>query len=308
MSIKTSEQRVSPAWLHETAGFAAQLGGLCARMGTRRSAKFLSRFACKPVSFFRWFRFLSRFERQHRLGCPHDDLLRKKTYKFFAHGLSGSRGFDLVADHFRLAAAALPRERLEAAWHGRPMEIGMVAGKRDAYALNMTLAVHSGTAHEGTFSIRLTRQSDRLDLVRLSFLLYALRGGGYTVAIGGIQGNRRQDAKRAVVDATRDMGGLRPKDAALLVMEGIALSAGADHVLAVSDTRHTINYRAASRRLRKHADMDEYWLDRGGQAGGEFGFLIPVKNGDMAPPSSRRDVYKGEFLEIGRKLFAAQAR
>ena len=305
LSIDTSKAPDTSGWLQEAAGVGAQLGSLCARMGARRSMVFLSRVACKPVSFFKWFRFLSRFSRRHRLGSPNDDLLRKKAYKFFARGLPGGRGFDLLADHFTLAAATLPRDRLEAAWHGRPMDIGTVAGKRDAYTLTMRLAVHSAANHEGAFTIKLTRRSDRLDLVKLSFILYKLPGG-YTAGIGGIQGNRRQDSKRAVIDATRDMGGLRPKDAALLVMEGIAQRGGADHFLGVSNARHTINFRASRNRVRKHADMDEYWLDRGGRSGGEFGFVIPVKNGQIAP-LTRRDIAKREFLELGRSLFTAQS-
>ncbi|UDL89190.1 VirK/YbjX family protein [Mesorhizobium sp. PAMC28654] len=305
MSTDTSKEPGFPGWPREAAGVAAQLGSLCARMGARRSMVFLSRVACKPVSFFKWFRFLSRFRRQHRLDRPNDDLLLKKVYKFFARGLPGGRGFDLLADHFNLAAATLPRDRLEAAWHGRPMDIGMVAGKRDAYTLTMRLAVHSAANHEGAFSIKLTRRRDRFDLVKLSFVLYKLPGG-YTAAIGGIQGSRQRNSKRAVVDATRDMGGLRPKDAALLVMEGIALRGGADHLLGVSNATHTINFRVSRNRVRKHADMDEYWLDRGGQAGGEFGFVIPVRNGQIVPSSNRRDIAKREFLEIGKNLFVAQ--
>ncbi len=306
LSIDTSKRPDRSGWLREAGGVAAQLGGLCARMGAKRSAVFLGRFACKPANFFKWFSFVSSFGRQYRLGGPIDELLRKKTYKFFALRVPDGRGFELVADHFTLAAATLPRERLEAAWLGRPMHIGVVAGKRDAYALSMHLAVMSAAAHEGVFTIRLTRQSDRLELVKLSFILYRLRGGGYTVAIGGIQGNRRQGAKRGVIDATRDMGGLRPKDAALLVMEGIALGGGADYLLGVSNARHTINYRVSKNRMRKHADMDEYWLDRGGEVGGEFGFIIPARNALTAPASTRRDLHKREFLDIGRSLFSPQ--
>lgn len=226
LSFETSER----AGLRETAGVFSQILGLCGRLGVRQSRIFLTRFACKPVSSFKWFRFLAGFRRRHGLGCPHDDLMRKKPYKFLALGLPGHRGFDLLVDHFNLAAAGLPREMLEAAWRGRAMDIGQVNGRRDAFALTMRLSVHSGTSHEGAFSIRLTRQSDRLDLVRLSFILYPLGAsplgaGRYTVAIGGLQGSKEPEAKRAVIDATRDLCGLRPKDAALLVMEGIAMAA-----------------------------------------------------------------------------------
>ncbi|MBN9217678.1 MAG: DUF535 family protein [Mesorhizobium sp.] len=290
--------------LRETAAVAGQVMSLCGRLGPRQSRIFLSRFACKPVSSFKWFRFVIDYRRRHGLSRPHDDLLRKKPYKFFALGLPDLRGFDLLAGHFELAAAGLPRGMLEAAWLGRPMDIGLVRGRRDAYALTMRLSVHSGTSHEGAFSIKLTRQSDRLDLVRLSFILYPLGADRYTVAIGGLQGSSKPAAKRAVIDATRDMCGLRPKDAALLIMEGIAIGGGAHYFLGVSDTRHTINFRASVKRARKRADMDEYWTDRGGQKGGEFGFVLPVRNRDIAEPLSRRDFYKVEFLEMGKRLFA----
>jgi uncharacterized protein VirK/YbjX len=327
--------------LRDTAAVVGQVMGLCGRLGLRQSRIFLSRFACKPVSYYKWFRFLIEYRRRHGLGRPHDDLLRKKPYKFLALGLSGHRGVDLLAGHFELAAAGMPRDRLEAAWRGRPMDLGLVSGRRDAYALTMRLSVHSGTSHEGAFSIKLTRQSDRLDLVKLSFILYPLDQDDmslnrhpdptpswsmnfsgkpvpafrdhapgcnrYTVAVGGLQGSREARAKRAVVDATRDMCGLRPKDAALLVMEGIAIGGGAHHLLGVSDARHTINFRASAKRARKRADMDQYWIDRGGLEGGEFGFAIPLRNREIAEPFSRRDFYKAEFLEIGKGLFARSA-
>ncbi|MGX7873842.1 DUF535 family protein [Mesorhizobium sp. ORM6] len=301
MIVETSER----AWLRETAGVFSQVLGLCGRLGVGQSRIFLTRFACKPMSFFKWFRFLAGFRRRHGLGCPSDDLLRKKPYKFLALGLPGDRGFDLLVDHFNLAAAGLPRHLLEAAWRGRAMDIGQVTGRRDAYALTMRLAVHSGTSHEGAFSIKLTRRSDRLDLVRLSFILYPLGNGRHTVAIGGLQGSREPQAKRAVIDATRDLCGLRPKDAALLVMEGIAIGGAAHHFLGVSDARHTINFRTPGKRAGKRADMDQYWIERGGQQGGEFGFAMPVRSRDMAGPLSRREVYKFEFLEIGKSLFAS---
>ena len=314
MSFETSER----AWLRETTGVLSQILGLCWRLGLRQSRIFLTRFACKPVSFFKWFHFLAGFRRRHGLGCPHDDLLRKKPYKFFALDLPGHRGLDLLVGHFNLAAAGLPRDLLEAAWRGRTMAIGQVTGRRDAYALTMRLSVHSGASHEGAFSIGLTRQSDRLDLVRLSFILYpqgagplgagALGNGRYTVAIGGLQGSREPAAKRAVIEATRDLCGLRPKDAALLVVEGIAISGGADHFLGVCDARHTINFRTLDKRAGKRADMDQYWIDRGGRQGGEFGFAMPVRNPDMAAPLSRREVYKFEFLNIGKSLFASPSR
>jgi uncharacterized protein VirK/YbjX len=99
------------------------------------------------------------------------------------------------------------------------------------------------------------------------------------------------------------MSGLRPKDAALLIIEGIAIGGGADHFLGVSDARHTINFRSPMKRRGKHADMNEYWLDRGGCEGGEFGYAMPIRNRDIREPLSRREFYKFEFLEIGRNLF-----
>jgi hypothetical protein len=46
--------------------------------------------------------------------------------------------------------------------------------------------------------------------------------------------------------------------------------------------------------------MDQYWIDRGGQEGGEFGFAMPVRSRTMAQPLSRRDIHKAEFLQIAR--------
>jgi uncharacterized protein VirK/YbjX len=305
LKIEPSKRNDFPNLSQEAFGTLRLLSGLCARMGIRRSMVFLSRFACKPVFFIKWFRFLSDFTLQHDLSRPDDELVRKKTYKFFASGLPRNRGFDLLVDHFNLAQAALSRELLVSLWSGQPVSIGTVAGKNEAYELSMCLCVYSGTNHEGAFSIKLIRQSDQLALVNLSFILYKLDNCRFTVAIGGLQGSSRKDAKRAFIDATRDMCGLRPKDAVILVMEGLAMSAGADHFLAVSDIKHAINFRIPKNRIMKYADLDNYWTERGGKAGGEFGFMLPVKNYHLQS-FGRRDTYKIEFLGIGKNLLAKQ--
>ncbi|MEZ2126913.1 MULTISPECIES: DUF535 family protein [unclassified Sinorhizobium] len=117
--------------------------------------------------------------------------------------------------------------------------------------------------------------------------------------IGGIQGPRGDKAKRALITATRDLGGLRPKDAVLLTLHGLVSDGGAPHLYAVSNERHVMNRRRRKRRRMMLADLDGYWRDRGGERAEPFGFRLSIANDPVIPEGNRREQSKGAFQNVG---------
>lgn len=277
-----------------------QVLGLGLRMRFRKAATFTLRLAAYPLLSLRWYEFLANFAGKHQLGQPHDDIIRKAIPNFFIHKASSAERLRLLQNHFSLAGHLMSADDLQTLWAGEELHCGAVAGKREQYDIALRLSDHSGARHEGCFTVSLNRRSDQMKLCMLSFIFVLLENGAMTVAIGGLQGAYGEDAKRAIIDATRDLYGVRPKDALLLITEGMAGAGGADHFMGVDNANHVINFRNNSRRIRMRADLDSYWTERGGEPAGRFGFLLPLRNAGLSEASAKRDLCKLSFLLTGR--------
>ena len=122
---------------------------------------------------------------------------------------------------------------------------------------------------EGELAICLAKRPANTELCRLS-LCFARVDGEPAVVVGGLQGPASA-YKREVIDATRDLYGLRPKDAAFLAARAFARALGFNVVHTICDANHVL------RRLQdtaKFSRYDDYWLERGGKRGGPFGFVF----------------------------------
>jgi len=269
------------------------------RVSLKRAVVFSMRFVRHPFLTARWITFLGEYGERYRLGLPHDDLVRKSIPTFFLHGASSSGRLDLLLNHFDVASEVLSRRSLMALWRGDALEMGTVSGRAENYRIQLQLADHCGARHEGAFAIRLRRQSDEYTLCTVGFVFVRCGDDTYSLAIGGMQGPKGEDAKRALITATRDLGGLRPKDAALLVLQGLVAEGHAACIHAVSNERHVINRRRLKRRKMMMADLDAYWCDRGGAAAEPFGFRLPVVDAKAAPEGNRREQSKRAFRDIG---------
>lgn len=273
--------------------------GLGARVSLKRSVVFCLRFACRPVSTFGWIKFLDDFSRQHSLGRPHDDLLRKSLDVFFIQGIPSPDRLKLMAGHFRIAANMLRHDDLAALWRGERLDLGSVSGRSENYNMQMLLADHCGSRHEGVFALKMARASDDYSLWTASFVFVRGADGTPSLAIGGMQGPKGTEAKRSVITATRSLGGLRPKDAMLLVLHGLVSAANPPHMMAVSNATHVINQRRRKRRRLMQADLDEYWTERGGMPAEPFGFQLPAPSAPQIDSPNRREQSKRAFWDVG---------
>jgi uncharacterized protein VirK/YbjX len=104
-----------------------------------------------------------------------------------------------------------------------------------------------------------------------------------------------------MVSMTRDLSGLRPKEAALMVLQGLAAE-GAHDYFAVAHSRHPIRYRRARRQKMMVSDIDAFWRERSGEPDEIFGFKVPfssLEGGD------KRSQMKSSFFSLGKRLAEA---
>ncbi|RZS79599.1 hypothetical protein EV217_3602 [Phyllobacterium myrsinacearum] len=281
---------------------ARQTFSLCTRITLKRSVVFCLRFACHPLLAIRWLSFLSIYANHLSLGRPHDDLLRKSVGTFLVHRASSRIRLHLLMDHFRIARQMFSLSDLRQLWKGGTVDMGVIHGRHERYRIALRLADHCGGRHEGVFAIQLARERDGFALWTASFIFAGSDEFSGSVIIGGMQGPKGETAKQSLITATRCLAGLRPKDAVLLVLQGMAAKSEASHLMAVSNARHAINQRRRKRRRMMLANLDAYWIDRGGQPCEPFGFSLPATAVFPAEETSKREKCKRTFWEAGRRL------
>ncbi|MCZ7447445.1 DUF535 family protein [Agrobacterium rhizogenes] len=241
------------------------------------------RFAAHPFLTLRWWRFLCRFSAAEQLPPPHDDLLQKPFSKFLVAKLSYANRLELLRENFRLASHCFAKDVLAAVWAGGTVETGVVHGRSDEYRCSLGLADRCGGRHEGALAIRLSRCNDEAILWTAKFL-FVTKGGRRTIVVGGMQGPRA--AKQEMVTVTRDLFGLRPKEAVLMAMQAF-LDSGAGRYLAVSQARHPINCRRSRRQKMLFSDIDSFWSERSAEPDDIFGFEVPISGMDGTDKRSR---------------------
>ena len=295
-----SEPQGSPTRFGGFAKIAAYALDLARTDSLKKSIVFLGRTLMQWNKSLHWIDYLERYGHRTRLGRPPLDLIRKSLATYFVYRSPVDRTQSLLVDHFETAARVIRRDALEKLWNGEIVNLATIAGKQASYSITMCRADQAGSRHEGELTVAFTGPLLTDPLCRMTFIFVRKPDGGITLAVGSTQGTNQENGKSAIVAATRDLNGLRPKDAVLLTLKGLAHRLGAEDIFAVANDSHVINRRRASRRKRMWTDLDSYWIDRGGIEGGPFGFILAVDDlGANGTPSNRREAMKKAFWDIG---------
>jgi uncharacterized protein VirK/YbjX len=277
---------------------AWQVLTLVTRTSWKRGLLFWARFVAKPSLTLRWWKFASSFALARGYPLPHDELLQKPLSKFLVYGMKTAQRLQLLTEHFVIAEQILSRESMKRVWRGDVLNMGEITGRGETYTCLLMLADRCGGRHEGAFAVSLVRSRDQawLSSGRFTFVRYAL--DGYTFVAGSMQGPR--NAKRLIIEATRDLSGLRPKDAILMVLQGLVAEGGADHFFAISQAKHPIRYRRGRRQSMMRTNIDSFWLERNAEPEATYGFIVTCSRTDG---SGKRNESKARFSTLGELFY-----
>lgn len=271
--------------------FRALLGGRF----TKAERMWLVRAPLAPHSALLWSAFICRYFRRYAGGLPPTRVLNKPLRNYGRNGLTPRRRVKLMLAHYRLLAELADDRLVGAACAFQPQVVTALRGKRAGYRLIICNTTRLAMTREGELGLMLERD-DGLLLAKIA-LLFGEMDGKPVIAIGGLQGNK--DGKQAVVTATRDMYGLRPKDALLLAVRSLATAFGIETIHAISNAQHVID--------RRSSNYDAYWLERGATPGGPFGFVMPAQMA-VTEPTTGRDLIKVQLVQGASAYFVAHLR
>ena len=219
-------------------------------------------------------------------------VLAKPLRNYLHRAYWPRRRLDLLLEHYRWFGALFSRDFIRSICCEEALRVVTLKGRgAREYQIYVVASVVAILQREGELAIYLARGRDEQKLCRLS-LCFTQIAGRLSIVIGGIQGPLTA-YKREVIEATRDLHGLRPKDAVFLAARAMAQALSIDAVHAVSDANHVL------KRLQdksKFSSYDAYWLERGGVAGGPYGFVFGPLD-PIAPSDNNRERMKIAIVE-----------
>ncbi|MCO6184843.1 DUF535 family protein [Rhizobium sp. L1K21] len=224
----------------------------------------------------------------------------KPLKPFLTPGLRLAQRVALLKDHHEVARKCLGDTALRQLWKEGAVAILCLCGTRGR-RYRLSLDIPSISRHEGALSFvfsELDQESGEWVLLSaITFILSDswLGDGRRALIIGGLQGSNREGSKDAMVAATRNLGGMRPKFAVLLAVQALADLTGIVDIFAVSNQTHLINVRKRSSRKRMYADLDGYWIEQGATEDPKIGFRMPLLR-------THSKKFRGEIVEAVKAL------
>jgi uncharacterized protein VirK/YbjX len=230
-------------------------------------------------------------------------VLLKPVRSYIHLRLGPTARFDLLRGHYRLFRQLFSPTCVQRVCGGEPIVVAELAARNGSvYCLAIVAATRVSMQREGEVAIILVKRGVEAPVSKLSFA-FARVDGRLAVLIGGLQGPSTGH-KRDVIDATRELHGLRPKDATLLAARALAKAVGATSVHAIANRNHVLNRLSGASRL---ADYDAYWRERGATPGGPLGFVFPPL-GEVVAESGGRGAFKAEIVSTMQRFVTAHPR
>ncbi len=187
-------------------------------------------------------------------------LLVDKLHRPFARkGLSPAARRLVLERHYAALGACFPAATVRALMSGYRFPLASMVGARTGREYLITLSREVLSQHQGELSLLVLDPSLPSALTRLHLNLAADGRGRVALVITGMQ-SARPEHKTRIVEATRDLHGLRPKQAVLEAAFALAEALGAHQVIATALDNHVSQSKRHWRR-KIHADYDGFWSE-----------------------------------------------
>lgn len=256
--------------------------------------KFMLRSAIRPRLHRHWMHYLTADVERRAWLTVNPSLLWKLQRPYAMMSLRAPEKLQRLVDHYDWLSTLWQPEARTSLRREAPMVIASLSGASGT-AYRVDIGFDERFAKEG--ELTLSMHHDHCRLATLVFSVSRLGPLRWAAHIGCLQGPEADGAGRdRVRDATKDLHGLRPKQAIVQAIYAIAHLHRVQEITGVSNAGHV--YQARRRRNdRICADYDGFWAELGGVRRGAL-FVMPdrlhQKSIDEAP-SRKRAQYRRRY-------------
>jgi uncharacterized protein VirK/YbjX len=255
---------------------------ILAHYGVGKALQFLTYALLYPKAFAKWFAFVEAAPLP--AGASEDFKLRlvmRAGFRFVNPGFSVPEAIEALINHYTILKNSFSPAALSQFIAGYQIaEVTGQSGKKYAFKV-----LHD-ISKEGALTIAfLDTEIDTFAPLALLTGIFSRNPDGQPVLMVGMlrgPGTRIPNGKQRVVDATRDLNGLRPKQAVVHAASALAQWFKAKEIIAPS-TETQIAIRNWFKGQKIKADHDTFWQEFAKEAAPDGSYHLPL-------PLPRRDV------------------
>ncbi|WP_423199218.1 MULTISPECIES: DUF535 family protein [unclassified Cupriavidus] len=249
------------------------LSAHCYPAGTRkcwsRRIKMVAMSALRAGAVRPWLRAAGSCALLRRVAAARPLMLERPYRPLCEQGMTFHERARIVLDHYGVMHAALPAAVCERIYLGGGFEWSFADGR---YVLR--LADSGPNPKEGELAFYWIDTAAGACLTQLSF--YFTHGyDGRALFVGGLQGPKGEASRELIRASTKACEGLRPKDAVMEALLGLACHIGARRIEAVSRANHVGRQRHTPRDIQ--ADYESFWQEAHGVVLANGNIEIPVR-------------------------------
>ncbi len=237
----------------------------------RIAGRFLWNYLYYYPDSAKWVRFIHELYLRHGFSHAPILLVRKKCYfKYLIRDLSFADRVRRIEDHYNVASKLFSNDFMKTILAMDETVLAKITGK-SGKSYEFYFGQRPELSSEGELSVFLREFGAIENLATLTFTLSHI-GTNTKITIGGLQGPRAKNAKASIVDATRDLHGLRPKSAVIFALYGIL------GCLKVADLEAVSLANNPSKRIGKtfFADNDSFWSEFAERNAISNNFILPM--------------------------------
>jgi uncharacterized protein VirK/YbjX len=255
---------------------------ILARYGVGKALQFLAYALLYPKAFAQWFDFVETVPQPQNAAEGFKlRLVMRAGFRFVNPGFSAPEAIEALMNHYTILQKSFLPAALSQFMAGYQIaEVTGQGGKKYAFKV-----VHE-ISKEGALTVLLldTEIDAYAPLANLTGILSRNKAGQPVFVVGMLRGpgTRIPNGKQRVVDATRDLNGLRPKQAVVHAASALAQWFGVQEIVAPS-TENQIAIRNWFKGQKIHADHDTFWQEFAKEPTPDGSYRLPL-------PLSRRNV------------------
>lgn len=250
--------------------------------------KYLLRAMASYRASCAWARFVLSDARMREMARHDRSLMFRLQRPYLRTALPTAQKLCYLLDHYRWMRDALSPAVTSALLHDGRVVLARLSG---TYRIELMTAGRNGK--EGELAMAL--MMDDAPLMLAAFAVHRF-GDGLALDIGCMQGLRNDDALALQRQATRDLHGLRPKQALLVALYALAAHSGIRQLLGVPNDAHIYQDNARTRG-RVRADFDDFWEEMGAtRVGADYRLPASLPRKPIeAVPSHKRAQYRRRY-------------
>src|ERR1017187_858275 len=259
------------------------------RYGRGAGLRFFLNAQIHAKDFSRWRTFVDRDLSEDVFSTMRPSLSQKLFRPYLRPWLDVGDKVSFLTAHYSLLRGRFPSAVLPLLLSEPGVELGGLAGKSGR---RYALFLGTGTTKEGEISVSFIDQTLGANLACLRAVVGEADAGERVLWIGGLQGAKPPLGRDDIVQATRELNGLRPKHAVLHAACVVSEWLGIHKMIAPGRSDH-ISQRAWRKFLPKrkiHADYDSFWEEFGavGIAAGDYELRLPLPRRTLEEVASKR--------------------